>query len=90
MIGALIPFTFKVIADMYVLIMGFTGGAVVKNLSANEGDARDVGLILGSGRPPGVGHGNPLQYSCLENFMDREAWWVTVHGVAKSRAQLSN
>ena len=48
----------------------------------------DVGLIPGSGRCPGGGHGNPLQYSCLENPMDR-AWWATVHGVAKSRTQLS-
>ena len=47
-----------------------------------------MGLILGSGRSPGGGHGNPLQYSCLENPMDREAWWAIVHRVAKSRTQL--
>ena len=57
---------------------------VVKNLPANAGDVRDVGLIPGSGRSPGGGHGNPLQYSCLENPMDREAWWATVHRVTKS------
>ena len=57
---------------------------VVKNLSANAGDARDTGLILGLGRSPGERHGNPLQYACLENPMDRGAWWVTVHMVAKS------
>ena len=57
---------------------------VAKNPSANIGDIRDVGLILESGRSPGGGHGNPLQYSCLENSMDKGAWWATVHEVAKS------
>ena len=57
---------------------------VVKKQSANAGDVRDVGSIPGLGRSPGGGHGNPLQYSCLENPMDREAWRVTVHGVAQS------
>ena len=61
---------------------------VVKNLPANAGDVRDAGLIPGSGRFPGGGHDNPLQYSCLENPMDRGAWRVTVHGVAKSQTQL--
>ena len=56
---------------------------MVKNLLANAGDIRDMGSILGSGRSPGGGHGNPLQYSCLENPMDRGAWWSTVHGVAE-------
>ena len=55
----------------------------VKNLSANEGDIRDAGLVPGSGRSPGGGHGNPLQYSCLENPMDGGAWQATVRGVAK-------
>ena len=63
---------------------------VVKKLSANAGDVRDVGLIPGSGRSPGVGNGNPLQYSCLENSMDRKTWWSTVHGVTKSQTQLDN
>ena len=58
--------------------MGFPGGSAVKNLPANAGDA---GLILGSGRSPGEGNGNPRQYSCLENSMDRGAWETTVHGV---------
>ena len=49
---------------------------------------REAGLIPGSARSPGGGHGNPLQYSCLENPMDREAWWATVHGVAKSQTSL--
>ena len=57
---------------------------VVKNLSANTGDLRDTGSIPGLGRSPGEGNGNPLQYSCLENPMDRGAWWATVHGVTKS------
>ena len=56
---------------------------VVKDLPANVGDARDRGSIPGSGRCPGEGNGNPLQYSCLENSMDRGAWRATVHGVTK-------
>ena len=56
----------------------------VKNLSANAGDIRDAGSIPGSGRSSGGGHGNPLKYSCLENTMDRGAWWATVRRVAKS------
>ena len=58
---------------------------MVNNLPANTGDVRDIrdaSLILESGRSPEEGHGNPLQYSCLENSMDRGAWWTTVHGVA--------
>ena len=51
---------------------------VVKNLPGNAQDARDMGSVPGSGRSPGVGNGNPLQYSCLENFMDRKSWWATV------------
>ena len=60
---------------------------MVKNLPANAGDIREVGSIPGLGRSPGGGHGNPLQYSCLENPMDRGAWWVTSEG-AKSQIQL--
>ena len=56
---------------------------MVKNPSANAGDARDMGSIPGSGRSPGEGNGYPLQYSCLENSMGREAWRATVQGVAK-------
>ena len=63
---------------------------VVKNLLANAGDVKDVGLIPGLGRSPGEGNGNPLQYSCLENPMDGGAWWATVHGVAKSQTRLIN
>ena len=57
---------------------------VVKNLPASAGDIRDMGSIPESGRSPGAGHSNPLQYSCLENPMDRGAWWATVHRVTKS------
>ena len=56
---------------------------VVKNPPANVGDVRDGGLIPGSGRFPGRGHGNPLQYSCLENPMEKGAWWATVFRVTK-------
>ena len=56
---------------------------MVKNPPADAGDIRDAGSNPGLGRSPGGGNGNPLQYSCLENPMDRESWWVTVHGVAK-------
>ena len=62
---------------------------MVKNPPANAGDIRDAGLILRLGRSPGGEHGNPVQYSCLENLMDRGAWPATVHGVAKSHTRLS-
>ena len=67
-------------------LLGLPGGSVVKNPPANVGD---VGLIPGSGRSPGGGNGNPLQYSCLENPMDRGAWWAIVHGVTRSWTQLN-
>ena len=60
----------------------------IRNLPAKARDIRDSGSILGSGRTPGSGHGNPLQYYCLENPMDRGAWWAIVHGVAKSSTWL--
>jgi len=69
------------IFNLLKFIVSFPGGSVVKNPPAN---AEDAGLIPGSGRYPGEGNGNPLQHSCLENSMDRGAWHVTVHGVAKS------
>ena len=62
---------------------------MVKNPPANAGDAEDAGLIPGLGRCPGEGNGNPLQYSGLQNPMDRGAGWATVHGVAKSQTRLS-
>ena len=58
---------------------------MVKNPPANAGDIRDGALIPESRSSPGGGQGNPLQYSCLENPMDRGAWWATVHGIAKSQ-----
>ena len=67
--------------------LGFPGGSVVKSLPANAGD---TGLISGSGRSPGEGNGNPLQYSHLENSVDRGAWRAIVHSVAKSQTSLSD
>ena len=67
--------------------LGFPGGSVLKNPPVNAGDTSS---ILGLGRSPGEGSGNPLRYSCLDNPMDRGAWWATVHGVTKSRTQLRN
>ena len=70
------------------LFVGFPGGSSAKNLPANTGDIRDVGSIPGSGRAPGGQHGSPLQYFCLENPRDREAWKAIVHRVAKSQTWL--
>ena len=63
--------------------MGFPGGSVVNNPPTNTEDTGDMGLIPGSGRSPGGGNGNPLQYSCLENPMDRGTWQATVHGATE-------
>ena len=72
------------LSDMTIahLLLGFPGSSEVKASACNAGD---LGSIPGLGRFPGEGNGNPLQYSGLENTMDRRAWWATVHGVAKSR-----
>ena len=67
---------------VFLLPLDFPSGSVVKNLPASAGD---MGFIPRSERFPGVGNGNPLQYSCLENSMDRGVWWATVHGVGKSQ-----
>ena len=69
--------------------MGFPRGSVGKESACNAGDAGVVGSIPGSGRSPRGWHGNPLQYSSLENPMDREAWWTMVHKVAKNRTRLN-
>ena len=65
--------------------LDFPGGSVVKNLPASAGDTGDIGSIPGLGGFPGGGNGNPLQYSCLENPMDRGDWQSIVHRVSKSR-----
>ena len=65
-----------------MLYMGFPGGSEVKASAWNAGD---LGSIPGLGRSPGEGNGNPFQYSCLENPIDRGAWWATVHEVAESQ-----
>ena len=70
-----------------MVILGFPGESGFKESACNAGD---LGSIPGSGRPPGEGHDTLLQYSCLENPMDRGAWLATVHGVTKSRTQLGN
>ena len=61
---------------------------MVKNMSASAGDVQDVGSISGLERSPGGGYGNPLQYSCLENLVDRGAWQATAHGVSKGQTLL--
>ena len=71
----------------FMHMRGLPGGSVVKKPPANAGDAV---LIPGSGRSPGEGNGYSLQYSCLENYMDRGVWWITVHGVAHSQILLSD
>ena len=71
----------------YHMSMDFPGGSEVTASACNVGD---LDLIPGLGRSPGEGNGNPLQHSCLENPMDGEAWWATVHRVTKSRTQLSD
>ena len=68
-------------------IMGFPDGSDGKESMCNAGDQ---GSIPELGRSSGGGHGNPLQYACLENPMDREAWWATFHGVAKSQTRLND
>ena len=72
------------------LNLGFPGGASSKGSTCHTGDLKDLGLIPGSGRSPGGGHGNPLQYSGLENPMDRGAWQATVHGSQRVRCGWSN
>ena len=78
-------FAWARLIDKWNIVGSFLGGLVVKNSSANAGDARDTGLIPGSGRSPGGRNGNPLQYSCLENPINRGDWWATVHRITKSQ-----
>ena len=79
-----VPFTSRVIFPASSASLGLPTGLMVKNPPVNAGDTRDTGLIPGSGRPPGVGNGSPLQYSCLGNLVDRGAWQATVHGATES------
>ena len=71
------------------LLRSLFDGSVVKNPPVNAGDARDAGSISGSGKSPKKGNGNPLQYSCLKNSMERGAWWATVHAISKSQTWLN-
>ena len=84
-----LPWTVAALSSLavVVILMGFPGGSVLKSPPANAGDA---GSVLGLGRSTGERNGNPLQSSCLENSMDRRAWWGAVHRVAKSRTRLSD
>ena len=83
-----LPSCLMVLEGLYCLL--FQVVLVVKNPPASTGDKRDVSSISGLKRSLGGGHGNPLQYSCLENSMDRGVWWTIVHRVAKSLTRLSN
>ena len=83
-------FNISICCGLTISLGSIWASQVVKNPPTNAGDARDVGSIPELGRPRGVGNGNLIQYSCLENSMDRGAWWATVHGVAKSGTQLSS
>ena len=78
----------RIVKESYEQLWASQVVLAVKNLPANVGDIRDMGLIPGSGRSPGGRCGNPLQYSCLENAMDSGAQWATVHRVAKSQTHL--
>ena len=83
-----ISFTYFSMLIMYIILaLSFPGGSVVKNSPVHAGD---MGSVLRSGRSPGKGNGNLLQYSCLENSMDWGAWWAIVHGVAKKSAMTFN
>ena len=82
--GFIFQFIFQIIIHLWASQVAL----MVKDPPANEGDIRALSSIPGSERSPKGGHGNPLQYSCLENPMDRGAWWVIVHGVTKSWTQL--
>ena len=79
---------FFVIQIMALMFYGLPSGTRGKETPANAGDLRDVGSVPGLARSPGGRNGNPLQYSCWENPMDKGAWWATVHGVAKSWTRL--
>ena len=81
--------TENLVNGLMAFFLGLGRGLGGSEVKASAPSAGDPGSIPGSGRYPGEANGNPLQYSCLENPTDREAWWATVHGVAKSRTRLS-
>ena len=83
-----VSMTYRSFCKEVMTFQGFLGSSAVKNLPPIAGDARDSGLIPRSRRSLGGGHGNPLQYSCLENHMDKGAWWATVRRVAKNWTRL--
>ena len=85
--ASLVSLCFLLIITLSLSLLGFPGGSDGNTSACNVGDP---GLIPGSGRSPGEGNGNPLQYSCLENPMPRGTWWATVHGITKSQTQLSD
>ena len=74
----------RILKGLNLISISFPCGAVVKNLPSSAGDTREMGSIPESGRCPGVGNDSLLQYSCLENSLDRGSWWATVHGVVES------
>ena len=82
-------FTVKLLRPGFYLV-GFPNGSAGEESACNAGDTEDMSSIPGLGRFPGEANGNPLQYSCLKNPMDKRAWWATVHGVAKSQTRLSS
>ena len=83
------PYSFQPHKNMLSKKADLNSGSVVKNPPANAGNTGNMGSVPGLGRSPAGGNGNPFQYSCLENPMDRGAWQATVHGVAKSQTRLS-
>ena len=85
-----VPFLGLIFREVLLCCLGFPGGSVIKNLPDSAGAAGDADSVPGLGRSPGEGNGNPLQYSCWENPMDRGAWRVTVHRVSKSLTWLSD
>ena len=82
------PPTLSMVGGLWNSFWAFQVALAIKNLPANARDIRDLGLIPGLGRSPGGRNSNPLQYSCLQNPMDREAWRAIVHGVTKSQTRL--
>ena len=82
-------FTVKLLRPGFYLV-GFPNGSAGEESACNAGDTEDMSSIPGLGRFPGEANGNPLQYSCLKNPMDKRAWWATVQRVTKSQTQLSD